>query len=106
MTNPGPADHTRARRTLRVLGLVLLALGMAGVVAGGVLFARGALSDDIDSMGRNALVGIMLFGGGGVLAVAGVGVLSAGFSRQGYVPAEGLSILRDPATAPRRRPLE
>jgi hypothetical protein len=92
----GIVDHARARTTLRVLGLALLLVGVAGAVAGAVLFARGALADDIDAMGQNALVGVLLFGGGGFLAVLGVGALSAGFRAEpGYVAGGPLPVSGD-----------
>ncbi|SFC60939.1 hypothetical protein SAMN04487968_108184 [Nocardioides terrae] len=90
MANVGLPAPARGRTTLRVVGVVLLLLGAAAVVAGAVLFGKGALSDDMDAMGRFALIGVLLFGGGGVLAIAGLGMVSAGFHSTAYVPGETL----------------
>jgi hypothetical protein len=106
MTNPGPTASTRSRVMLRLLGLGLVLLGATGIVAGAVLFGKGALSDDMAGMGRLALIGIGLFGGGGLLAVGGLAALSAGFRGTRYVRAETLPVVTDPtalfADDPRR----
>ena len=98
MANPGPVDQATARTTLRVLGALLLLLGAAGIVGGAVLFARGFLADDLGDVGRNAVVGVVVFGGGGLLAGLGIAALGAGFrgSRRGYVAVRPL-IITDPA---------
>lgn len=97
MTNPGHTDQSKVRNTLRLVGAFLFLLGVAGIVVGAVIFARGFLADDLDSMGRSALVGVGVFGVGGVLAVAGVSTLSAGFTRaqSQYVATEMLPMLGD-----------
>lgn len=99
MTNPGLTDRTAVRTILRVLGALLLLAGGAGVIAGAVLFARGFLADDMDSMGRNALIGVLVFGGGGFLAVVGIGALSAGLlgEQSRYVATEALPAGTDAA---------
>lgn len=96
MTNLGLVGRDGARSTLRAIGAVLLLLGVAGVVAGAAFFAKGALSDDMEAMGRFALVGIALFGGGGLLAVTGLGLLNAGLRGTRYVSAETLPVVTDP----------
>jgi hypothetical protein len=95
MTNLGLPAPTRRRAALRIGGVLLLLLGAAGVVAGAVLFGKGALSDDMETMGRLALIGVLLFGCGGVLAVAGVGMVGAGFRSTTYVRGE--TLVTDPA---------
>jgi hypothetical protein len=97
MTNHGLTDRSTVRTTLRVIGAFLFLVGVAGVVAGAVVFARGFLADDLDSMGRDALVGVIVFGVSGVVAVAGVSALSAGFLRDQtrYVATETLPVAGD-----------
>lgn len=98
MANPSPGDRATARTTLRVLGALLLVLGAAGIVVGAVLFGRGFLADDLNDVGRDAVVGVLVFGGGGLLAGLGIAVLGAGFrgSRRRYVAVRPL-IITDPA---------
>jgi hypothetical protein len=100
MANPGSTDRSTVRTTLRVVGVLLLVVGAAGVIVGAVLFARGLLADDMDSMGRYALIGVAVVGGGGLLAVLGIGALSAGFlgGRTRYVATEALPVVDDSAS--------
>jgi hypothetical protein len=73
-------------RTLRVLGGVLLLLGIATAVVGAIVFMRGFMADDFDTMGRLALVGVLVFGCGGIVTGLGVSALGAGFAaRARYV---------------------
>lgn len=102
MTNPGLIDPLGAhpgRLTLRVTGALLFLTGMAAIVVGAIVFARAFLADTIDAMGHDGLVGVLVFGGGGILAVLGAALLSAGFagSWTRYVATEAMSVVRDPA---------
>jgi hypothetical protein len=73
-------------RTLRLLGCLLLLLGVATAAAGAIVFMRGFMADDFDTMGRLALVGVLVFGCGGIVTGLGVSALGAGFAgRSRYV---------------------
>jgi hypothetical protein len=103
MANPRFTHRFTFRNHLRPLGAFLFVVGVAGLVAGAVVFARGSLADDLHSMGRSALIGVLVFGVSGVVTVAGVSALSAGFLRartlrasRRYVATEPLPVGPDP----------
>jgi hypothetical protein len=98
MANSGSTDRTSVRKGLCALGVLLMLAGAGAVVAGAVVFARGSLADDMGELARSVLSGILLFGGGGLIAMAGMSAWHDGFrSRRRYVATESMSLVDDPA---------
>jgi hypothetical protein len=96
-TNPGFADQARKRTILRVVGFVLLAVGLVIAVRGGMLFLRGFTSGDIDD--TSGLTGILMLGGGGFLCIFGLAFLNAGFlgATARYGAGETMPVVKDSA---------
>ncbi|MDH2414544.1 hypothetical protein [Nocardioides sp. CER19] len=79
MTNDDPPERTPVRKGLCVLGVLLMLSGAAAMVGGAFVFTRGSLADDMASLARSVLAGILLFAGGGLIAMSGMSAWNDGF---------------------------
>ena len=97
-TNPGFADQHRKRTTARLIGFVLLAVGLAIAIKGGYEFVQDADSDAVDT-GLSGFSGILMLGGGGFLVVFGLAALNAGYlgATARYTAGETMPVMKDSA---------
>lgn len=95
-TGPGLSRQKTVRTVFRVLGLVLAPLGVGLVVLGFYRF----VTFDPSSWGSGPPDGFLMFALGGFLAVAGVGLLNAGFlgAAARYGAGETMPVVKDSAT--------
>lgn len=95
--NPGFTDQARKRTTLRVVGAVLLAVGLVVAVMGVRQFLASMDAMDVDdNSGAYAVVKAAV---GGFLAVFGIGALNAGFlgASARYTAGETMPVVKDSA---------
>jgi hypothetical protein len=93
--NAAFARNRTTRNVLRVLGIVLLAVGLYLVITGGKAFL-----DEMDSGSTDSGPGsILRLGAGGFLCVFGLGALNAGFlgAQARYAAGETMPVVKDSA---------
>lgn len=96
MANQLP-DAGATRTTLRILAAVLLVVGLALSIVGGISFVRSATSESIDA--GSGFGAILLLAAGGFCVVFGLGALSAGTlgAQSRYVAGETMPTLKQSA---------
>ena len=94
--NPGLRQQSGVRTALRVLGLVMAPVGVVLLVVGFYRF----VTFDSDTFYDGTPPGFLMFALGGVLAVVGFGLLSAGFmgATARYSAGETMPVVKDSAT--------
>jgi len=93
--SPGLSQQTRVRNVLRGLGLVMTPVGLILIALGLYRF----VTVDPNSWGTGSPDGLLMFGGGGFIAVAGFGLLNAGFmgTAARYGAGETMPVVKDSA---------
>ncbi|NIQ06848.1 MAG: tetraspanin family protein [Candidatus Korarchaeota archaeon] len=69
--------HTQIKKSLRIIGILLLVLSIGLISVGGYLFSRPILVPDFpfEEIGRSSFLGIVLLGGGSFLLVISLQLL-------------------------------
>lgn len=94
--NPGLRQQSGVRTVLRILGLVMAPLGVVLVAVGFYRF----VTYDSSTFDSGPPDGFLMFALGGIMAVVGFGLLSAGFmgATARYSAGETMPVVRDSAS--------